>query len=601
MVLEIDRTLVTQTLRAIKAANLIPEAWHGSYLLKNEHHDKAYKLEEIIKKTIRHNLSQCRAREAVPDHYNIRVDYSLSRDAYVTCADLQTAIEHDIGDRRVDAELKQWSMLYHIYFVDHTLKLQEIAGIAGYTAKQLRNYLNGGIDRLVRCLQTTEYDAFRQTQAKLALAPRTIYERHAQNLVDQAQNLVDQSAFDLALKKCDEAIAYATTHKIPLALVHAHTVKAYLLLQGNAESIETAINLLDNLESSFQDFSFSDDVTRASIMTTIKIQRAFLARRLGYLEDAIQIATEATKAAEPITNLKPKLVSEAYYALGTMLWANGVYRPATKACRQSIELLSKFDIYTTDVYSAHSTIGLIYWSLCQYGEAERYIKDSIERVKGYQHYWMMAYDLGNLGLVYLSQHRIQESERVIRQQSAIAETYHLDSERTRSYANLGIIKLHSGQLADAQQLLENSRIEYENLHKLQGLCVVVANLCQLYTHLGKHHQALEAAHYAMHLAEKRLGNSPPAQMIALRSLAGCEEVAQDVRYDALAKALNLARSTERCFDEAACLLGLAFLTSDSERKRELSRQGEKLLRSLNAAYWLKKITPNTYPHLLVIM
>jgi tetratricopeptide (TPR) repeat protein len=599
--LEITRKLVKQTLRAFNTVNKIPEVWHDSYMLKAEHHDKAYKLEEIVKKIIRGNLSQCRKSETVPDDYNIKVNYSLSKDFYVNHADLYTAIERDIGDRGVDAELKQWSTIYHIYFVEHTLKLQEIADIAGYTAKHIRNYLNSGIDRLVRCLQSTETNNFREAQATSKLAPQTIYERHAQNLVDEAQNLLDQSSFDLALIKSDEAIAYATTHKIPLALVHAHTVKAYTLLQGQAESVETVVSLLNGLEFRLQNSNFCDDVAKAYIMTTVKIQRAFLSKRLGYLEDAIHIATEATQWAASLSKVKPKLLSEALYVQGTMLWANGKYHHAMKACHESVQILDTFDIQTIDVYSAHSMIGLIYWSLCQYWEAERYIKKSIERVKAYQHYWLMAYEQGNLGLVYLSQHRIKESERAILQQATIAESYHLNMELIRAYANLGIIKLHDGQLLEAQQLLEKSKSDYESLHKLEGLCVVAANLSQLYTNLGKHDQALEVAQYAIHIAEKKLESSPPAHIIALRCFSGCEDLEQNIRYEALLKALDLSKNAERRFDEAACLLGLAFLTSDIEQKRELWQQGEKLLRSIDAAYWLRKLTSTRYPHLLIIM
>jgi tetratricopeptide (TPR) repeat protein len=598
---EISRDLVKKTLQAIHTVNAIPDGWYALCLLKYEKHDPAYELEIIIKNIVMDNLAKWRKLEGIPDHYPIRVNHNLSHDLYIKQDDLYTALQRDIGDRKVAVELKQWSILYHTYFVDHVLTHKEISQTIDYTERQLSNYLNDGIDRLTRCLQNAEADAFRQQQVTAKLAPRTIYERHAQVLVEEAQNLLDQSQFELALAKCDEASDYAEKHGVPLAFVHAHTVKAYALLQGDAQAVQVAVHLLDTLECRFPELHFSNDFTQAQALIAIKIQQAFLSKRMGRMKAAITLATEATKLAVPIQKTSPKICFDAFHIQGTMLWADGHYYQALKAYDQAIRIATENDIASIQVYFPHGMKGLIYWSLCQYTQAKQCFEKSIEYAETYAHYWLVAYEQGNLGLVFLSQGEIEKSRRIFQYQSSLAEQYNLNAELIRAQANLGIVSLHRGNFIQARQLLERSKVNFEDLSKLEGLCVVCVNLSQLYTYVGNHKHALEMALYALNIAENRLGGSPPACIIALRCVSGCETAERMIRHTALQEALGLAKKTERRFDEAACLLGLAFFATDPDQKHDLWRQGEAILHGIDAASWLKKLTPTSYPHLLLIM
>lgn len=605
MHLEITPNLVRKTLKAIKSVDEIPAIWSRSYLLKNESRDKPYALELLIKHVIKDNLSFWRGQANIPDNYQIQVNHSLSQDHYIKPNELTTALKNDIGDRGVVADLKPWSMLYHRYFVDHPLKPRQIAALTDYTDRRLRTYLNDGIEYLAQYLEKLEADAYDKAQDIDKLVPQTVYEHRAQTLVDQAQNSLDQGLFEIALAECDQAITYADTHDALLPFIAAHAVKAYTLLQGWSDSVFEAVTLLDDLDMRLAMTCFTDDLTETHAMTMSKIQRAFVSKRLGKATKGVQIAIEATEWAEPLRKINPKVASNAHYVLAVLYWAIGQYDNALNACAEAIHIaeanpnrISKpMDVHD---FSAYCHIGLIYWSQCRYSEAEYSIKKTLNDVTAYQHHWLMAYQQGNLGIVYLSQGKFRDAKRAMQRQLELAQEHKLTKEFTRARSNLAILMMYDqGRFLEAKHLLEQSLCDSQKSHRVEGLCTIYANLSQIHTQLGEHKQALILANRALQVTEEKLDNVPPARIITLRSLAGCEEAESSMRYQALEEALSLAKSTKRGFDEGACLFGLAFLTTDTHRKRELWQQGVAIFRRIGADGWLKTLNSNTFPHLLL--
>ncbi|MBP7962372.1 MAG: hypothetical protein KBG20_09125 [Caldilineaceae bacterium] len=83
-------------------------------------------------------------------------------------------------------------------------------------------------------------------------------------------------------------------------------------------------------------------------------------------------------------------------------------------------------------------------------------------------------------------------------------------------------------------------------------------------------------------------NSPSLQIIALRCNAEIQHSLSEQK-ETLNEALLLARSHNRRFDEAACLLDMSNAIEEGEEEKEyLWQQGTRLLNEIGASKWLHR-------------
>lgn len=586
-------TQVKQTLQDFRNNNPPDSIWRNTYLLSNMRmsSDPYEKLQYIMKAIIVANLQSAREIAGIRQHNNfVNVNQFHLKDVYKSIHELEKQLKLDMGDDRYP-ELKQWSVLYHFYFVAPKLKLSYIAQHAYRVVRQIRNYRTDGIKLLIQGLIQEEETHVNILQQQVTLRAKSLVERRAENMINEARVARELDNERDALSLSDKAVKFAQDNQLPRYYVMAASVKIFCMLQGDVNSVTAAAEFLFDVETSALIKQLRPSPDLWWIMTKIHSMWAHLWRRSGDLKNACLSADQAVTYLGQLAYVDKELVKDTYLIYGLMYWASGQYQQAQMAFEEAINSGHE------DLYDVHEMLGLTYWSQSQYDFAESHFNQAIAQSTEQQNNWHLANQKGNLALVYLSRGQLNISQQYIEDHLQIAEKLDSMKERERASANLGLVLMHRGNLSDARHFLEEAHHRYQTMSSPMSMLLITLTLSQLNTLNKDHETALKLARSVQQYAERQADVYIP-KLLVYRCLGGCELLEKTERIHYLETAIKIARE-HRPFDVAACEWGLAVLHPSPTKRFEYWKSSSNTLQKLGASRWFRRFQ-NAYPHLPIL-
>lgn len=334
----------------------------------------------------------------------------------------------------------------------------------------------------------------------------------------------------------------------------------------------------------------AEGIDQADAWGHLDLALANVSRRAGLLEQAVWYADRAVRRLDDFPEADPYLRALAYRVRGIFEWSKGLNDDALRDLQEAARQYTRLD----DPFGralALGNLGLVYRNAGNLEAAETATRCAVAAAKQMNLAWLLTREIGNLGLVSLFQGRLKEAERLVNHHLRLASRLGIETEVGRAKGNLGVIKLHLGQYEAARELLEWDRAVSEARGLLEGLAVTCANLSRCYADLGDRKQAQADGKRALALAQQV--GSKPLEIMALRVLAEC--VPPERGKPLLCRAYRLA--TGRRFDRAACLLSLAGLEADSDRRARLWDVGCRQIIQAGAAAWVKGYSAGDPPRL----
>jgi tetratricopeptide (TPR) repeat protein len=369
----------------------------------------------------------------------------------------------------------------------------------------------------------------------------------------------------------------------PLARAVALVVQI-LIRQGKMEDAQHVIEQVE------QQLRQATDASGA--WAYLCVARAAFLRRQGNLEEALSWADQAVAAAESPSNEDLHLRGDVCHFRGVMRWARGEYVLAAADMNRAAMLYANSGDRFAEAH-IQGNLGLVYWSLGELDQAENLFRQMIATAEQQGARWQMAVTTGNLGLVCLSRGKLKQSLEYSEQHLRLATLNQDVQEMMRARGIRGTTLLHLGNFVAALADLDVERVFCEKRGSPEGIVCNYVSYARCLAALGRGEQALALAQRALDIARN---SSPSMQVLALRSLAEQSPVAQ--QEPPLKEALNLACRMGRQLDQAACLLSLAVLKK-GEEQTALWTQGERLLKRMGAAAWLKGHSPQNSPQIVL--
>ncbi len=577
------------TLKQFRKGQNPNEIWLNTYLLANyttpnEAHQQLHK---ILKEIIVRELRQARQTVGIrqPDNLITKNSFQL-QDVYTTHAQLKKQLKLDMGDDSYP-QLRQWSTLYHLYFVTSHISTTWIAEQIFRAPRQVRNYRQDGIKRLAEMLVLREEEYIQDLQTQHDFKPKTFSERKAYNLIESARLARGMDNEAEALDYCEVAITYTLDNKLPRYYIMAVAVKIFTMLQGGEKNIRSAKQFLKEAENNPVMQHIDLRVDKWWCQTKIHSMWAHLWRRSGNLTKAREAAQKAVNYVGRLAFTDKELAKDTYLIYGIMCWASGLYEKAHDVL--TIALESGYD----NVYDVHEMLGLTCWSQARYNDAEHHFNLAIDQTTQQEDKWHLGNQLGNLGLVYLLRGQLEKSEEYIESHWQIATTLESWKEQHRATANLGLVLMHRRQYEDAYPLLTEAYETYQTMSAPMSHLLTTITLSQFYTLTKDHDKALDLAQIAYQIASEFEKVYIP-RLVTYRCLAGCKKINIPKRITYLKKAIELAEPY-RPFDVVASQLALAYLQEDAT----LKQHAQTTLQKLGVRHWLTQFK-ETYPHLPIL-
>lgn len=419
--------------------------------------------------------------------------------------------------------------------------------------------------------------------------------RLAELLEDWASLLHYMGRLNEALEVCQRAMAAAEVVGDALYFVSAGGTAATTL--KSLGRMDEGLALLQAL-AGHAILITSEPHAQAPALAQLNLFQLDFQRSQGELQAALASGQAAFAHLQQAAAPHQPLWAWAHRNYGLVLYANGNYEEAIHHLEKARGLFQQLGDQPSAAL-ANSNLGLIYWAMGDLSTAERIIQQGIVAVQQFNAQWWVVRETGNLAIVYLLRGQVAQALSCVNQHLALAERMAAVSEIKRATGNRGIIQLHSGAYSAAVQDLMEEIAYLEALGgSREGLLVDYVNLSSCYRALGDEAQALAWATTAYTLAEQ--ANAEPLRMIALRCLAECQPMIEQ-HLDLLQRALTIAQTLGRRYDEAACLLALVKVTANIREKAVWWAQGCVLLRETGAHAWLSGCSMASPPRLPLLL
>lgn len=371
---------------------------------------------------------------------------------------------------------------------------------------------------------------------------------------------------------------------IPLATMIGNAVEILLYNQ----TVKEVIARLDGIDIE-PCIRSASGIVAAQVNAYLYFAHARLSRQVGNLLEAFTYADRAIQCLESCPDVNLYIKPEAYRLRGIYGWAVG--KPeAVHDLKRAVRLASEVGNEFTRANSL-ANLGLHYRNMGQLDVAEHLTKQAIGTARRLNAVWLVTREIGNLALVSLFQGRLREAEQLVKRHLNLSSQLGIESEINRAKANLGVIKLHQEEFHVAYQELEYSRKAFEKLGKLEGLAVIYANLCRCYVGTGAIKDARRLGKSAFRISRQL--QSVPLEIMALRALAEAVPPGQAERV--LHRAYSLSKG--RKYDRVACLVSLASLELDNERRLHLWQHASRYLIKLGAGAWVQDNSSKHLPRL----
>jgi tetratricopeptide (TPR) repeat protein len=409
--------------------------------------------------------------------------------------------------------------------------------------------------------------------------------RYFSLLVELAFLLLDTGRLEQALDLGVQVVAQNSEACAPTPLAQAVALVVQILMRQG--KMADAQHVLEQVE---QRLGQSTDARGGWVY--LCVARAAFLRRQGNLQEALTWADRAVAAAEAPSNDDLHLSGDVCHFRGVMRWAWGEYALAAADLNQAAVLYANSGDHYAEAH-VQGNLGLVYWSLGELDQAESLFRQMIATAEQQGARWQMAVATGNLGLVCLSRGKLKQSLEYSEQHLRLATLNQDVQEMMRARGIRGTTLLHLGNFVAALADLDVERVFCEKRGSPEGIVCNYVSYARCLAALGRGEQARALAQRALDIARN---SSPSMQVLALRSLAEQSPVTQ--QEPPLKEAMSLARQMGRQLDQAACLLSLAALKK-GEEQTALWTQGERLLKRMGAAAWLKRHSPQNPPQIVL--
>ena len=376
------------------------------------------------------------------------------------------------------------------------------------------------------------------------------------------------------------AFSYARSANA-IILMARSGIKVALILLENAEE-QAAEDILNSIENAITEQETQGNLDYITAQVYPVVYKARQLRLKGHSDTALVLLTDTIKKLEATSKIPPNVLADCYSARSTVRWSQGKSLLAIDDSKQAIELASLAG-YEFEKNTYCSSLGMYYWAVGELKVAEETLLNCIRREEQTNVYYWLAYNVGNLALVFLSQGRIQNALMMVERHMALAKDHTSPAENMRALDNYGIVRFHVGDYLSAKIALEQNMPVYENQTMRTNLIVQLANLSRCHRALGETDRAINAAEKTFEYAEQQ--SYPTAKIIALRCLAEIRipEQSKALLYQALA----LAHQCHIALDEAACLLSLAHIEKNGNKRKKLWQDGSQILKKIGADAWLE--------------
>lgn len=322
----------------------------------------------------------------------------------------------------------------------------------------------------------------------------------------------------------------------------------------------------------------------------LDLEQMDLLRYFKRLDDALALGESLIERLSAVEGVDPHDLAMAYLRRATIVWVKGQYQSAAADLQRSAALFRDAADPLQAVF-AEGNLGLVYYSMARYAEAETLILAAIRAAEETNARYRLVSDLGDLSVVYIALGRMDlaydYTDRMVRLAAELGNSAELSRGRgNRGYALLGL-----GRYQEALADIEYSLDLYQRQGRVEGTIVTTIDLIMYLRGTGDEEQAARLAEENYEAARRE--HFPHLHIVTARCLALFPPVER--QRSMLETALLLAREHERPLDEAGCLFALAGVVNDPSERDTLYCQGEHLLRRMGATGWLAGKSPGDPP------
>jgi tetratricopeptide (TPR) repeat protein len=280
----------------------------------------------------------------------------------------------------------------------------------------------------------------------------------------------------------------------------------------------------------------------------------------------------------------------SYLRRATIVWVKGQYQSAAADLQRSAALFRDAADPLQAVF-AEGNLGLVYYSMARYAEAETLILAAIRAAEETNARYRLVSDLGDLSVVYIALGRMDLAYDYTDRMVKLAAELGNSAELSRGRGNRGYALLGLGRYQEALADIEYSLDLYQRQGRVEGTIVTTIDLIMYLRGTGDEEQAARLAEENYMAARRE--KFPHLHIVTARCLALFPPAGRQRAL--LEEALALAQKHERPLDEAGCLFSLSGLAGERSKRQALYREGVRLLNRMGATGWLAGKSPADPP------
>ncbi len=345
------------------------------------------------------------------------------------------------------------------------------------------------------------------------------------------------------------------------------------------EHLETAVSLCDRIEGERHLYLWYALIDRM----------AWIRFRLGQLDEAEQLATQAIHNLDKQEQAAPALLASLYNTLGGTRYQQGAPSEAIPYVEKSLQLHDVLG-YTWGKAVAHINLGVLYYVQGMWSSAiEHYTKaDFIEQENGFMA--ERAVNLRNLGLLHIGRGAHEQARQDY--ETSLSISRHIGDSTGVGCCHIGLAHLAfiQGQLDEATQHIQAAQEEADALgedHFMQLLLIQA----RIHAETGAIQSAFELASQVLQMAQS--SGLSEEEVEAYRILGRLHMLSGEYMKSEslLRQSLDLSRQRRNPYQEGLALLemGMLFQAQVSVRqwhRNELSHKAEEVLSQAAEAFEL---------------
>lgn len=311
-------------------------------------------------------------------------------------------------------------------------------------------------------------------------------------------------------------------------------------------------------------------------------QEMRLLRLAGRMTDALTLATQVVTAVRTNhSQLSLELLVKAYQYHMIFLWLNEQNDQALLVVQKVIALYEEMGDTVLQVY-AIGEMGLIYYAMARYDEAEIAIRRSIAMAEQCNVLSQAADEVGNLAAIYMARGDMPTALRYVNCHWEMSLQLNDTGQISRAISNRSYINMQLGRYDEALPEMLESLAQLNG----RGYKVIVTLTHFLLATLYHQVQNEEQRDHHVQLGIELMADldSPAHTLVFLRMRAYF--LPTSARRPLLEQSLQMARKLHKHLDEAVALLWLAGTAPTPAEQEAIWQEGAAILHRIGATYWL---------------